>query len=953
MHKENLAISATKTLHLISLYANQRERGARCENSQDGTAEHAERWLRHKDGEMLMKLWRYGRTIEYIGQRYRLDGILGSGGMAEVCLAWDERTQREVAVKILKADDLDQDTLNRFMKEAAQIANWEHPHILKIYENMQIELIDASQGSVLFYIIMEYASGGDLQKRLSPGKPFPLSTTFALFHQLCDAVQHAHDHGVIHRDLKPLNILFRRPVTGSEEVMLSDFGLAVQSNASHHTFARGGTLAYMAPEQFQGNALPASDIFALGVILYQLCTGHLPFRRTIQDLRRMDPPPVPTRPSLFNPDLPTTLDEPILRALRENPAERYQTAQEFWETLALALTLAAQTLPSQEPQELLWDSAGATWPFERLASTVAALSVSQSGQTGNSLSVPQNSGTYEDGGQPQATPGTSREKQKASPGATGCPTRPTHSIPIHANSYHHDISEAAESLRSTSTFTRDSGFADQHDSSNDRSRSRKAPTTYQDFDQFSQAERSLDEGSSLDAAIMLSSLDDLSPEFSHTRLSSRPPRARSTPTLSAVGRANYAGASVITGDPASQPQRRQPALHPLKVHRKRPPRTYKLPIVPVITTLALVLLVLAILVAASVQGPLLHFFGVNSTTITLIPLSHQEQNRYALTGVTGATPDPTHRQIQAHTLTSSSSTQSTTTTATGSIGAKKATGQLTFINNTAMDITIQSAVITSTSGIQVTFAGPLVIPANPPTVVVNGIAVEPGAAGNIPTLDISQPCCARNNAIFVKNTAFTGGTDAILNQVVQQKDIERAANPLITTLTQNAQNDLQGQMKSTERLLDDSIHCSPTIKAEPDAGMLAKSVTVRVFVTCHAEAYDSAGALQLARTLLLDKASHDPALKGPFTLSGQISIALISDSPENNNSIILNIQASGIWIYRFTSTRLSQLTLLIAGKEQSEARTLLMHQTGIIGVRFDNTFSTIPSNTAEINLVVP
>ncbi len=140
----------------------------------------------------------------------------------------DEREQREVALKVLKADDLDQETLNRFMKEAGQIVDWQHPHILHIYEQMQIELLDPTQSSVLFYIVMEYARGGDLQKRLTPGKPFPLSASFALFRQLCDAVQYAHEHGVIHRDLKPLNILFRRPATGAEEVVLSDFGLAVQ-----------------------------------------------------------------------------------------------------------------------------------------------------------------------------------------------------------------------------------------------------------------------------------------------------------------------------------------------------------------------------------------------------------------------------------------------------------------------------------------------------------------------------------------------------------------------------------------------------------------------------------------------------------------------------------------------------------------------------------------------------
>ncbi|MGH2506788.1 MAG: serine/threonine-protein kinase, partial [Ktedonobacteraceae bacterium] len=359
-----------------------------------------------------MKLWRYGHTIERLGQRYRLDGMLGSGGMAEVCLAWDEREQREVALKVLKSDDLDQDTLNRFMKEAGQIVDWQHPHILRIYEQMQIELVDVAQGSVLFYIAMEYARGGDLQKRLTPGKPFPLSASFALFRQLCDAVEYAHTHGVIHRDLKPLNILFRRPAQGPEEVVLSDFGLAVQADASHHTFARGGTLAYMAPEQLQGHAMPASDIFALGVILYQLCTGRLPFRRTIHDLMWVNELPTPTQPHLLNPELPIGLDEPILQALRELPAERYHSAREFWDTIYLALLSNARTFPKLADEQ--WSQAGTTWPFEglelspRVAKPLAA------------VEEPMQEG-------PEFAPGSLREKQKASPGRSFGLSLPAHS----------------------------------------------------------------------------------------------------------------------------------------------------------------------------------------------------------------------------------------------------------------------------------------------------------------------------------------------------------------------------------------------------------------------------------------------------------------------------------------------------------------------------------------------
>ncbi len=290
-----------------------------------------------------MQLWRYGLAIERLGGRYRLEGSLGSGGMADVCLAWDEQTQREVAIKVIKADELEQRTLNRFLKEAAQVSKWRHPHILRFYGEARLELLDPTRGSVVPYIVMEYAQGGDLYHRLHKGQPYPLSETLALFSQLCSAVAYAHVHGLIHRDLKPQNVLFRRLADGSEQALLSDFGLAVEVSATHHTFARGGTLPYMAPEQLAGQPVPASDIFALGVILYQLCTGRLPFQRTLQDLRRSAPLPLPPLPSTLNPELPASLDAVILQALADEPEQRYTNADEFWVALKYVATTTYRT----------------------------------------------------------------------------------------------------------------------------------------------------------------------------------------------------------------------------------------------------------------------------------------------------------------------------------------------------------------------------------------------------------------------------------------------------------------------------------------------------------------------------------------------------------------------------------------------------------------------------------
>src|SRR6266567_2703787 len=284
----------------------------------------------------IMQLWRYGHALDRLGQRYRLKGLLGSGAMADVCLAWDEREGREVAVKVIKSDVLDQKTLNSFLKEASQVVGWRHPNILPIYEHMKLQLLDAKLGSIVPYIVMEYARGGDLQRRLTFARPYPLGDSLRIFGQLCSAVQYAHEQGVIHRDLKPLNILFRLLPDGGEQVVLSDFGLSVHVDATHHTFSQAGTLEYMAPEQFRGHVEPASDIFALGVILYQLCTGKAPFHRSLADLKHIDGQELPPRPGSIHPALPGMLDDVILKAFAEDPLKRYGSAAEFWQSVRMA-----------------------------------------------------------------------------------------------------------------------------------------------------------------------------------------------------------------------------------------------------------------------------------------------------------------------------------------------------------------------------------------------------------------------------------------------------------------------------------------------------------------------------------------------------------------------------------------------------------------------------------------
>ncbi len=752
-----------------------------------------------------MELWRYGRPIEVLGERYRLEGILGSGGMAEVCLAWDEYENRPVAIKVLKTENLDkrdphdQQLLNRFIKEAGQVVGWQHPHILRVYDHTQVETIPfEDQEAYLFYIVMEYASGGDLHKRMKAGEPYySLSTAFTIFRQICGAVQYAHKQGVIHRDIKPLNILFRQPRTGPEEAVLSDFGLAVQADASHHTFAEGGTFAYMAPEQFRGQAQPASDIFALGVTLYQLCTGYLPFQRDVKNLHGVlaGKEPAPFLTSELNPDLPPALDAPILQALATNPADRPRSAAAFWNTLAAILT------DTRLPSERRTETQAATQPYSQPLSLLTAK--------------------------------VNNEEEEAEEQGSASEWQATRAVQPFPSPKPIVLQQAAP-----------------------------APA---------------------------------------------PPRPRMPAPKSAR-------------IPAPQPARAKSQA----VQRKQRRFPFSRRTAGMIGGILLLIVLLAIFV------PLLF---ASTVTVTLIPRAKQEQ----------LTTSVTANQIQAHQLSATAPAQTNTGNVTGTLPATKAHGTLLFLNNTNHEIVVQTAIFTGKSGVPVTFQGPVTVPfSNPTFIEVPAQAVNPGAKGNIPQFDIVQNCC---NGIVVKNTMFTGGRDAQPNDQIQQSDITNAANPLIASQTQSEQASLKAQVKSTERVVNGSDHCQPTVTPNAPVGTQAKTVTVTVSVTCTETVYDAASAQTLAMRLLTQKAMQD--MVAAYQLAGQANIHVETDG----NQLTLNAQ--GIWAYAFSSARLRQLTTSIAGKDQAAARAFLLQQPGVADVRFSTTGTLPSSDRIQMRVDVP
>jgi serine/threonine protein kinase len=260
-----------------------------------------------------------------LNNRYRLDKSIGEGGFASVFLATDLELRRQVAVKVLAQSWLqDAELVTRFRNEARVIAALDHPNILQIY--------DFGVAGGIPYLVMPYVSGGTLADRLKQG-PCTLDEIGFYLDQIGSALDYAHGRGVVHRDVKPTNLLIRP----NGQLVLMDFGLAklLDNVALEARTAVVGTVAYMAPEQCQGLVSAASDIYMLGVLFYQLLTGTLPYAgdtsQVLHGHLHSSPRSLegcPTRRSV-HPAVIRALNQVILKVLAKVPAHRYPTCQAF------------------------------------------------------------------------------------------------------------------------------------------------------------------------------------------------------------------------------------------------------------------------------------------------------------------------------------------------------------------------------------------------------------------------------------------------------------------------------------------------------------------------------------------------------------------------------------------------------------------------------------------------
>ncbi|MDQ2932443.1 MAG: serine/threonine protein kinase [Gemmatimonadota bacterium] len=258
-----------------------------------------------------------------VAARYRIDREIGRGGMATVYLAHDLRHDRQVALKFIHAEVADREATERFRSEIALLASLQHPHILPLYDSGEFD-------GALFYV-MPFIAGESLRGRLDREKQLPVDDAIRIAREVADALAHAHAQDVIHRDVKPENILISQG-----HALVGDFGIAraVKRAGARRLTDAGfaiGTLAYMSPEQASGDPVDGrSDLYSLGCVTYEMLTGHVPFDGATNMARlakRHSASVVPLRQ--LRPAVPISVDDAVLRALAAEPGDRFQSVADF------------------------------------------------------------------------------------------------------------------------------------------------------------------------------------------------------------------------------------------------------------------------------------------------------------------------------------------------------------------------------------------------------------------------------------------------------------------------------------------------------------------------------------------------------------------------------------------------------------------------------------------------
>lgn len=866
---------------------------------------------------------------DYVGN-YRLVEFIGQGTFGRVYRAahhtLTHSPNAQVAIKFLLTDINDPQERAAFLREAHVLDQLKHPAILPI--------LDVGVNADFPYITTEYASGGTLRARLQKRSTrfMPLWEALEIVAPIGEALHYAHEQkprGIVHRDLKPANILFN----AQGKPLLADFGIAIALYTGSIKQSRpSGTPAYMAPEQFEGISSFKCDQYALGCILYELLTGKRPFN--FPNISGLEPPMPPAR---LNPAIPEYIDDAILKALARERNQRHQSVAAFLTALQNPpSTLRKSLLPSR-------DVPGHQPPrFSTQPPPPWSVLSDGHSETGEVLSNPGMNRS------PEPPAGVDLPPAIPEPGIIIFPQEPP----------------------SGAQFT-----------SQGSSRQVSLPSSGRSPDAYPLPPSAPDTGHQPPS---------VQPGAPTGNGNARPPHTPASASLPAQTGWNEVGFTASAGNPGPGQHTGQHAgVTSMNVNVKvplssvgdgrggagqllapfgqMPPPTQLLPPAAphprrrrfrrlLLSALLLMLLLLSgSLIFASLNvGGIGGLFLTSTAQVTITPDSRLEQDDFLIIGKTSGTADPNQSQVAARKLTATSATQSVSQDATGSIPATTAHGVLTFVSSSTKDITLGSATLTGSDGVQIHFTGPVTVPAAGST-TVNATAVNPGAQGNIAAQDIFQNCCASN--IGVKNvSAFTGGQNAVTNKIITQSDINNATNSLAATLKQAAQAKLQSQVTNEEQVVDSSLNCTNNLTADENAGDKALSVTVTGTVTCAEEVYDFQSAKQIATTDLRTHATSDlGASSSQYALMGTVTTSLVSpvSVASSTGQLSIDMHALGLWVYQFSQQAQQSLKQALSKRSQRDALALLQDTTGVAAARITlSSGDSMPATPDQITITL-
>lgn len=848
-----------------------------------------------------------------------------SGGMGAV-YEGRQRTAfgRRVAIKVILGDYAeDRDMRRRFAREAKTIARLHHPHILPLIE------FGDEQG--VLYLVMPFIEGGTLSSYLRRHLP-DLHEVSAIFQQILDAVEYAHEEGLIHRDIKSSNVLLEMRRNGPPYAYLADFGLVrtIQQDTLQQTGVTlpldqvPGTPHYMAPEQTRGIATPATDIYALGVLLYQMLTGELPYDDPddIAVIKMHLHAPVPN-PCDMDASIPSELGAVVTHAMAKRAEQRFPDVSAFREAVHAAFD-GLEARPERET-------------FEDEVEEV-----------------------YDVPPRPQATPRAPvpplrmpsqplRHPSEQLRGAGQAP-RP---IPAPIEFREADIPPVARRPRITDDYAeasptteRRGRITEDRPVSKPRQRAVIEPLAPKKTAALPR-QRDAMEPLVPKKTVPMEPFDHNAPTVQDM---SAVPTQRTIPLRSRPAR--HARPTVAP----TPPERAMPAAYP---RRKRSP-------VALLVGLALPIVLIALLLVTHVLGLNIWPFGFPAfgtapvATITLTVQTKQLNDTFLLT----ASPQTPQANLATHVVpdrslaSTVSASQSVATSGQQTTPATQASGILHFSNSSLLPVSVPGgSIFTTSTGVQIRLVrGNLVVPANlggkSGMIDAPGVAVVAGQGGNLAPNALDVPCCGSPMVTVSNPAAFSGGSDARVTHLVAQGDLDGVRDTLLVGLQRQALQQVDGLLAPNEVRAGSPVY-SNNITANPPVGSVATRVTVNVSLSVSVLAYDTHLVSDLARQLLSNEATQ--TLGASYQVRGGLNIAPpLVEQQGSAGQLYLSVAASGLWAYKVTASMEQTWRQAIKGASLPLAQSYLSTRPGISAAHIALPFGSdhVPTDERQVVFVI-